>query len=94
MPKIGEQKRIVEELDSYSQIVKNTISSMNNWKPYIEVEKDWQNIKLKHLLKSPPQYGLSKAMNDAKIGYKILRMGNLQSGRLDLSDIKYVDITC
>ncbi|MCC8369711.1 MAG: restriction endonuclease subunit S [Rickettsia endosymbiont of Oxypoda opaca] len=93
LPKIDEQQRIVEELESYYQIVKNTAASIDNWKPYIEIDKDWQNIKLKHLLKFPPQYGISKAMNDSKIGYKILRMGNLQSGELELSDIKYVNIT-
>ena len=93
LPKIDEQQRIVEELESYCKIIKSTTFSIANWKPYIEIGKNWKNIKLKHLLKSPPQYGISKAMNDSKIGYKILRMGNLQCGTLDFSDIKYVDIT-
>lgn len=37
------------------------------------------------------QYGISaKAEADAKGGVAILRMGNIQNGRLDLSDLKYV----
>ena len=92
LPTIDEQQRIVEELESYYQIVKSTTTSIDSWKPYIKIEKDWQKVKLKDILQYPPQYGISKNMNDSKIGYKILRMGNLQSGELDLSDIKYVDI--
>ncbi len=39
------------------------------------------------------QYGLSKAMNAEGIGFPIIRMNNLTyDGRLDLTDLKYVNV--
>jgi len=38
-------------------------------------------------------YGTSEKMNDDESGTPILRMGNIQNGRLDLSDLKYLHLS-
>ena len=52
--------------------------------------KGWTVASVRSVV-STLQYGIStKADTDAKGGIVILRMGNIQNGRLDLSDLKYV----
>jgi len=51
LPNIDEQQRIVEELESYYQIVKNTTASIDHWKPYIEIEKEYKIVKLNEICK-------------------------------------------
>lgn len=46
LPKIDEQKRIIEELESYYQIVKNTSSSTSYWKPYFKIDEGWDVVNL------------------------------------------------
>ena len=38
-------------------------------------------------------YGISEKTHDEPIGYPILRMGNIQNGVLDVSDLKYLQIS-
>lgn len=72
----------------------------NEYLPYKSFEKNisnklpdnWKLVKLSKLLLSKPQYGMSIKANKDKSGIPILRMGNIQDGKLDLSDLKYVNI--
>jgi type I restriction enzyme S subunit len=55
-----------------------------------ESQEGWTVASVRSVV-STLQYGIStKADTDAKGGVAILRMGNIQNGRLDLSDLKYV----
>ena len=38
------------------------------------------------------KYGSSIKANDAQKGYPVIRMGNIQGGRLDTTDLKYIEI--
>ena len=59
--------------------------------PY-DLPEGWKWVKLKDVVLRL-QYGLSKAMNKEGIGFPIIRMNNVTyDGRLDLSELKYVDI--
>lgn len=39
------------------------------------------------------KYGTSIKANSTKKGYPVLRMGNIQGGMLDVSDLKHIDLT-
>lgn len=55
-----------------------------------EVPEGWCVLALHDLIRRA-QYGLSvKADRDARSGLPMLRMGNIQEGRIDASDLKYV----
>ncbi|HEX4965204.1 MAG TPA: restriction endonuclease subunit S [Thermoanaerobaculia bacterium] len=55
-----------------------------------EVPEGWSVLALQDLIRRA-QYGLSeKADRDAKTGIPMLRMGNIQDGAMDVSDLKYV----
>jgi type I restriction enzyme, S subunit len=56
-----------------------------------EVPEGWTVVALQDLLVDS-QYGISKrAEADLTGGVPVLRMGNIQDGRLDLADLKYLD---
>ena len=56
-----------------------------------EVPEGWSLTSLQDLVHRT-QYGISvKAEGDAKTGVPILRMGNIQDGRMDGSNLKYLD---
>jgi hypothetical protein len=56
-----------------------------------EVPSTWELLPLREVA-SRVQYGLSvKADGDAKRGILMLRMGNIQEGRMDDSDLKYIN---
>lgn len=46
LPSLEEQKKIVDELDSYHQIVESITSSISYWKPYFKIDKNWEIIKI------------------------------------------------
>jgi type I restriction enzyme S subunit len=55
-----------------------------------EVPEGWCLVALNDVIRRA-QYGLSvKADSDAKNGIAMLRMGNIQEGRIDAGDLKYV----
>lgn len=46
LPSLEEQKKIVDELDSYHQIVESITSSIRYWKPYFKIDDGWDIINL------------------------------------------------
>jgi type I restriction enzyme S subunit len=57
-----------------------------------EVPDGWCVLALQDLIRRA-QYGLSvKADRDARSGMPMLRMGNIQEGRIDTADLKYVGL--
>jgi type I restriction enzyme S subunit len=57
-----------------------------------EVPEGWCVLALHDLIRRA-QYGLSvKADRDARSGIPMLRMGNIQEGRIDAADLKYVGL--
>jgi type I restriction enzyme S subunit len=57
-----------------------------------EVPDGWCVLALQDLIRRA-QYGLSvKADRDARSGMPMLRMGNIQEGRIDTTDLKYVGL--
>ena len=55
-----------------------------HFKPKHEVVKVGDHIELL-------QYGISESLDEA-VGIPVLRMNNLQNGKLDLTDLKYLDV--
>ena len=51
--------------------------------------KDWQTYNLGELT-TDVCYGTSEKAHSERIGTPVFRMGNIQSGKLDLSDMKYM----
>jgi len=51
LPNIDEQQETVEELDSYQRIIDGLKQAIDNWKPYIEIGKEYKIVKLNEICK-------------------------------------------
>ena len=101
---IDEQKKIVEQLDLLKTIIdkrKKQIEELQNilksqfvemfGDPYFN-QYNWKIGTIRDLV-SDVRYGTSKPSNEGG-KYKYLRMNNITySGKLDITDIKYIDIS-
>jgi len=85
--KIDKAKELREKvLEETEQIFKSALQ-----KVFDKTEKKY-NLKLLKEILIQIQYGISKKMNEIGEGYKILRMDNIVDGRIDVKNIKYVEI--
>ncbi len=87
LPPIEIQKQIVAELDGYAGIIAGTRQVVENWKPKFDIDPAWKKVRLGEVCDGF-QYGSSKkSLLDGEI--PCLRMGNIQNGEIDWSDLKY-----
>ncbi len=62
LPPLEIQKQIVEELDSYQKVIDGAKQVVENWKPNIKIESDWEMVELKEVLSL--EYGKSLPKRD------------------------------
>lgn len=102
-PNIEEQKRIVNKLDKIFEkneraiklAKQNLILSRENTSNFLdmtfeELQKNEQMKKIQELA-TLVQYGTSQKTS-AQGEYTVLRMGNLQNGEIDYSNLKYINL--
>ena len=88
LPPIEVQQRIVYELDGYQKIIDGCRQVIENYKPTIDIDPSWEMIELGEM--ATTEYGTSeKSLSDGQ--YVVLRMGNLQGGEIEFSDLVYSD---
>lgn len=46
LPSIEEQERVVSELESYGTITENIKQAVKKWRPYFEINKNWEFVKI------------------------------------------------
>nr|MBP8689465.1 restriction endonuclease subunit S [Patescibacteria group bacterium] len=92
LPPLEEQKKIVEELDRYQRIIDGARMVIDNWKPEIEINPDWELIKLKEVCELVRGVTYSKD-DEVEVGGKIvLRANNIDlGGALNLDDLKFIN---
>ncbi len=87
VPNLDDQKRLVKELDAYQKMIDSAKLIVSNWEPKFNVNPSWPNVELGSLTKEF-QYGTSsKSADNGEV--VCLRMGNIQNGQIDWSNIKY-----
>lgn len=67
---ISKQQEIVNELNSYENIIDGARQIINNWKPGFEVDKNWEIIKIGDYTEI--KYGY-KAINDNRSNFRYIR---------------------
>jgi len=88
LPPIKVQQQIVNELDGYQKIIDGCRLVVGNYKPTIDFDPSWEMVELGEMAST--EYGTSeKSLSDGQ--YVVLRMGNLQGGEIDFSDLVYSD---
>ena len=87
LPPLSIQQQIVSEIEGYQKIIDGAKQIVNNYKPTISINPDWEIVELGEVCDNF-QYGSSKKSND-KGKIPCLRMGNIQNGRIDWGDLKF-----
>jgi type I restriction enzyme, S subunit len=54
---------------------------------------EWGNNIIRDVTIGKPQYGLSAALSEEPVGMPVLRMGNIQNGKITLDKLKYVELS-
>ncbi|XLQ20179.1 MAG: N-6 DNA methylase [Candidatus Moraniibacteriota bacterium] len=78
LPPLEIQKQIVKELDGYQKVIDGAKQVVENWKPNIKIDPDWEMVELekllsdkKHSMKAGPFGSSLKKEFYVKSGYKI-----------------------
>jgi type I restriction enzyme M protein len=87
LPPLSIQEEIVAEIEGYQRIIDGSKAVVENYKPKINIDPDWEMVELGEICDNF-QYGSSKKSNSTG-DIICLRMGNIQNGEIDWSDVKY-----
>lgn len=102
LPPLSEQKRIADILDKADAIRRKreeAISLLDMVAPALYQDrfgdpvhnrKGWDVVPFGKLFAVPPNYGTMIKPNETAVGWLDLRVANIQGGKLDLRDKKYV----
>jgi type I restriction enzyme M protein len=87
LPPISIQKEIVAEIEGYQKIIDGAKAVVAHYKPKIDINPDWEMVELGEVCEKF-QYGSSKkSLSSGEV--VCLRMGNIQNGEIEWSDLKF-----
>ena len=87
LPPLEMQKEIVAEIEGYQKVINGARAVLDHYRPHIPIHPDWPMVELGEVCDSF-QYGSSLKSSD--MGEAVcLRMGNIQNGEMDWSDLKF-----
>ncbi len=91
LPPLSLQEEIVAEIDSYQKIIDGARQVVENYKPRIDIDPEWEMVELGKVAK--PQYGFTERAKDEG-NVRFIRITDIGAdGRLLTSGIKYIDFT-
>jgi len=91
LPSLDVQKAIVAEIDDYHKIIDGARQVVNNYKPTIKIDPDWEMVAIGDYFEST-KLGLVKKKGEQNDEYPYVKMENItNSGYLDLSKVVYVE---
>lgn len=77
LPPLEVQEEIVKELDGYQAVIDGAQKVIDNWKPTLPINSEWEKVKFENLYLIPSKNGLTKPTAIRGSGYKMINMGEL-----------------
>lgn len=91
LPPLEIQQQIVAEIEGYKKIIDGAKQVVNNYKPTISIDPDWEMVELGEVCK--PEYGFTETAKE-KGNARFIRITDIGSdGKLKDTDPKYVELT-
>jgi len=91
LPPLEIQKQIVAEIEGYQKIIDGAKQIVNNYKPTIKINPDWEMVELGEICK--PEYGFTETAKE-KGDARFLRITDIGAdGKLKKEDPKFVDLS-
>ena len=91
VPPLDEQERTVAELEGHRKVIEGARQILASYKPTIRIDPAWPVVKLGTITMEKPKNGYSGRPVDYPTKTKVLSLSATTSGRLDLSQFKYLD---
>ena len=80
LPTLEVQKQIIAELDSYSAIISGAKQIVDNWKPNLDINSDWEKIALKELCEFFDDGDWIETKDQSPDGIRLIQTGNIGKG--------------
>ncbi len=77
LPPLEVQEGIVKELDGYQAVIDGAQKVVDNWKPTLPINSNWQKVVFENIYSIPSKNGLTKPTAIRGSGYKMINMGEL-----------------
>lgn len=91
LPPLEIQQQIVAEIEGYQKIIDGAKQIVNNYKPTIKINPDWEMVELGEVCK--PEYGFTETAKE-KGDARFIRITDIGAdGKLKKEDPKYVDLS-
>ncbi len=90
IPPLEVQREIVAELESYQKVIDGARQVVENWKPRIKIDPDWEMVKLGDVCEKIMD-GTHFSPNNSVVGEKLyITAKNIKEAGIDLSNITYI----
>jgi len=94
LPPLEVQEQIVEELDGYAGIIVGAKKIVQNWKPKIDIDPEWEKVKLGEVIDFIGGYafkgGELKREKSDDSDLPVVKIGNVgRSGEVEIKGIQY-----
>ena len=94
LPPLEIQEEIVKELDGYQAVIDGAQKVVDNWKPTLPINPEWEKVKFSNLYEIPSKNGLTKPSAIRGNGYKMINMGELfANDKIGNIDMELVPLT-
>jgi type I restriction enzyme M protein len=87
LPPLAVQQEIVAEIEGYQKVINGARAVLDHYRPHIPIHPDWPMVELSEVCDNF-QYG-SSLKSSVSGDVVCLRMGNIQNGEIDWSDLKF-----
>jgi len=93
LPPLEVQEQIVKELDGYAAIINGAKQIATNWKPKIDIDPEWEKVKLGEVCEigdGNHSSNYPKSAEMVQVGVPFIRGTNLVDGKIDPKDMKFI----
>jgi len=92
LPPIEIQQEIVAEIEGYQKIIDGARQVVDNWKPYIDIDLDWQTVKLGDVCEiNPKKSEVSTLPPETKVSF--VPMADIQEHRISFQCKEQKDLS-
>ena len=88
LPPLEVQEDIVKELDGYQAVIDGAQKVIDNWKPTLPINPNWEKVKLGDVC--DVRDGTHDSPKYHETGYPLITSKNLTNGKIDFSNINYI----
>lgn len=94
LPPLEVQEQIVAELDGYSSIINGAKQIVQNWKPKIDIDPEWEKVKLGDVVEFIGGYAFKseelKKEKSSGSDFPVIKIGNVgRDGDIDIANAQY-----